>query len=396
MSSSTRCDNVTFQWRDVLPIADSNGACVNCLPVFGNDGSATINLPAGFTFQFGGQPYTQITVSANGYIAFDGVGSERENFLIPNPDIGSPYRRSNWFVAPFWDDLTLSASVDSRVLQATYGSGQQREFVIEWYKVPIQKNNTSTLLTFQVVLSEADGSILFQYLDLNGSQSDGSSATVGLEYNDGYSGISYAYNRRGALKAGQTIRFAPHPPGATSSVAGCQISTLLQSGQNTYEMDPFCLTLPDALLQDLVSQQGRVRMTTFSNFTPLPSFHSLSHFAEITLVPMPHPPLSPPPTVCYHYTARDVVQAGGRPQNLFIAVYDAETNMWQRLFTAVDLSQQVLVANVPHFSIFGVFANANPLPENLPVTGAPGRATWDWGLIVTAVLLGAWGIWRRK
>jgi hypothetical protein len=110
-------------------------------------------------------------------------------------------------------------------------------------------------------------------------------------------------------------------------------------------------------------------MSVFSYFPPSTSQTEvpIGRYSEITLDPTPRPPLSPPPRVCYSYTAGDLVKAGGDPQNLFLAVFDSQTRLWERLPTSLDTVNNRIIANVPHFSIFGVFTIAQP--ESLPVTG---------------------------
>ena len=117
--NSQSCNNlIQFNWRDA-----TTGAGI---PVFSNDGYATVSLP--FTFQFGDHTYDNVTVSANGYLTFGGDGSIKDNFIIPS--IAQP----NNFIAPFWDDLNPSGG--GWIYQTTFGSAPERQYVIEWYQVP--------------------------------------------------------------------------------------------------------------------------------------------------------------------------------------------------------------------------------------------------------------------
>ena len=86
--------------------------------------------------------------------------------------------------------------------------------------------------------------------------------------------------------------------------------------------------------------------------------------------------------VCYHYTAQDVLQAGGHPHNLFIAAYSATASRWESLPTTVDTNQSLLTARAPHLSIFGIAALQ---PSGLPVTGAP--LAWDTTTCLSALIL---------
>ena len=69
-------------------------------------------------------------------------------------------------------------------------------------------------LTFQAVLGES-GEIDFVYCTL-ASMSDpdrasGGSATIGLENETGTAGIQHALDKKGAVAAGQLLRFFPAP-----------------------------------------------------------------------------------------------------------------------------------------------------------------------------------------
>ena len=146
--NSRSCGNlVKFNWLDATIGSDF-------LPVFGNDGYATVPLP--FSFNFGDQTYDKVTVSANGYLTFGGDGSIRDNFIIPG--IAQP----NNFIAPFWDDLNPSAG--GYLYQRTIGTAPNRQYVVEWWQVP-RAGLTSAIssLTFEVSLFEASGQILIQY-----------------------------------------------------------------------------------------------------------------------------------------------------------------------------------------------------------------------------------------
>lgn len=382
--SSVRCQNITYQWENVpLDLAHQ-------LAVFNNDGYQVVTLP--FTFPFGGVNYDQAAVSANGYIAFDGIGGEPVNWIIPQSDSGPPYARPDWYLAPFWDDLNPSAAPPPApgvpgggIYAAVLGSAPNRRYVVEWYRIPIQRNNTSTEVTFQALLYEGSGRIAFQYASLVGAESDGSSATVGLEFNDGHDGLQYAYNQVGAVQPGLAILFTPRPVGTGATTPACQEVTQVNAADGgLYWFGPFCLQIPAGLL----AQDSTLRFSVFDAFAPRIPANSaaLGHYAEITLDPYPTgAPFNPPPVICYAYTPNDLLRAGGRAGNLYLAAYDGETNLWERLPTVADESVARLTASTTHFSIFGVFADGEP--DELPVTGA--RQTVGagaWGLLLATLL----------
>ncbi len=381
MLSSSRCANIAYDWQTIPHGLE------NYLPIFGLNDYTLVDLP--FPFTFGGREFAQATVSANGYLSFDGNGAESDNFIIPTATGNSEYPHPDWFAAPFWDNLNPSALSEAAIYAYTLGASPNRRYVLEWYRVPVQASNASSELTFQMVLYEGSNRLAFSYQNLSGPGSDGASATVGLEYNDGYQGQQWSYNRKGALASQQTILFAPHPPGDSSGVPGCLENDVLDPGGGSLDFGPFCLDVPAGTF----STRTSIAFSVFNSFAPLPEgFQSLNHFADITPAPLPDPPLNPQPQVCYHYTAQDVLAAGGRPQNLLILVYDPHTRMWTRLPTVVDTAGQRILAPVPHFSTFGVFAaGRSSVPETPPVTGAPksdtSRLALPAGLALLAGLL---------
>jgi hypothetical protein len=200
--------------------------------------------------------------------------------------------------------------------------------------------------------------------------------------------MEYAFDRKGAVAGKQSIHFIPALPGSTRSL-GCLYATQAGPAGATISQPPFCLTIPEGLLK----QETTVSITTFGRYSPLPAGVSLGHFAEITLQPEPFAPLMPPPVVCYTYTAQDVVAGGGSPANLYLAAYDPETLLWERLPAAVDKAQQRLEAPVAHFSVFGVFAK--PRPETLPVTGSSMKPAWGWAILLLLLAVPVWLGMRR-
>ncbi|MDR3573362.1 MAG: S8 family peptidase [Anaerolineaceae bacterium] len=392
MLSSSRCQNVPFNWLEVPndPVLRNQSYQTGgyFVGIFDNDSSQTIDFPTGFQFDFGGKPVPSVTVSDNGYLTFNGEnGTLPDNFLIPASD-PNPDGLPGSLIAPFWDDLSPSSDT-ARIYAFRAGT----DFVVEWSQLPILANFNNSSVTFEVVLQETSNQILFQYDSLNGPQSDGSSATIGIQYNNGTEGQQYAYNQVGALKSGQAIRFDPlNGPVDNHTISGCLFSTTVTNAGGFFSLPPFCLDVPSGVLQ----QDSLLHMNIFKRFPPSPSaYHSLSEYASIAINPMPRPLITPPLTVCYDYSARDLLQVGGDPHNLFMAEYDTETNQWNRLPTSVDAASHRITSPVAHLSIFGVFGTQ---PSHLPVTGAPLSLPWLAlvGLGLACLALVGWRLWIKK
>ena len=369
--NSRSCGNlVKFNWLDATGPS-------NYLPVFGNDGYATVSLP--FTFNFGDQTYDNVTVSANGYLTFGGDGSIRDNFIIPS--IAQP----NNFIAPFWDDLNPSAG--GYLYQRTIGTAPNRQYVVEWWQVPHAGfTSANSNLTFEVSLFEGTGQILIQYNQLKGSDSDGDSATVGVEYADGTAGQEYSYDQAGAVVAGQALLFVPYATGDTPPSNTCNAYTRsVDTSGGFFDALPFCVEIAAGALH----HPATLQIQNLTHAPALPAgFLSLNHYADISLSYSPPPPLSPMPEVyvCYHYTSSDVLRAGGHPENLFLAAYDSSGHAWDILPTAANPAQGLLTALAPHLSIFGVVTLAPP--ATLPVTGSSFVINPLYFLIIPVILAG--------
>ena len=156
----------TFAWVDITGTGT---------PVVLSD-DASIVVPLQFTFPFYGVGQTQVRVSSNGYLTFGPSGSTFSNTSIPNT--AAP----NDIIAPFWDDLNPAIGGTIHYL-----SGPS-QFVVQYTN--IRRFATTQPNTFQVILG-ADGSMLFQYLDMQGLLT---SSTVGIENATGTVGLQVSFN----------------------------------------------------------------------------------------------------------------------------------------------------------------------------------------------------------
>ena len=146
-----------------------------------DDGMAALTLP--FPFQFYGQAYTIVCVSSNGalYFVADPGGCAFNDFA--NVDITAvvpPGDRPA--LLPLWSDLTFQAAGSGAAFYQAMGAPGQRRFVVQWNNAYPQ--GSANPVTFQVVLSEAGHTILFQYktiaLGAANPASKGALATVGI------------------------------------------------------------------------------------------------------------------------------------------------------------------------------------------------------------------------
>jgi hypothetical protein len=162
-----------------------------------NGVSAPIALP--FPFRFYGVEKSSLYVAANGVLGFSPEGlATTENLAMPNG--ATP----NDIIAPYWDNLDPSAS--GNVYWGTVGTAPNRKFVVSWVNVP--RVSSTVYLSFQAILEESTGDIVFQYKDVAGTRGAGKGATVGVENSLGeiaalylHNGSPYLLESRTALRA---------------------------------------------------------------------------------------------------------------------------------------------------------------------------------------------------
>ncbi|MEW6486517.1 MAG: hypothetical protein AB1578_01205 [Thermodesulfobacteriota bacterium] len=148
----------------------------------------------GFSYPFFGNLKSSAWVSSNGFVSFSGtsIGTFGNH---PIPTSSTP----NDLLAPFWDDLHTGYSGNANIYAATLGASPNRTFVVQYEDVDFFGSGAGGgQLNFQAVLSEADGSITFRYLDMlraNPGRGGGNSATIGIENAGGTGGLQYSYNQ---------------------------------------------------------------------------------------------------------------------------------------------------------------------------------------------------------
>lgn len=155
------------------------------LPLADNGVSPPQTLP--FPFLFYGQVFEHVYVGANGVIGFRNEDLDlRSNTTLPNS--ATP----NGLICPYWDNL--NPELGGEVSAGTIGAAPHRRFVISWNAVPM--NLGGLPLTFQAILEEGSGNIVFQYLEVHPEsiRAGGLGATVGLENESGSIGLRYLFN----------------------------------------------------------------------------------------------------------------------------------------------------------------------------------------------------------
>lgn len=153
-----------------------------------DDQTVQINLPPSFgPFVFYGQPYTQISVCSNGWLAPGYTTSTSyQNTSLPNSSM-PPLLAANW------DDLYPPSGNGVWY----YHDSVNHRFIVEWDSVRYWSPNTIwekfQIILYDTTLAGGDGNckFTFQYLTAN---YPGNSATVGIQDQGGARFIQVVYN----------------------------------------------------------------------------------------------------------------------------------------------------------------------------------------------------------
>ena len=188
-----------YDWIEIDPDLGGSGTSLNFNDSGdGNFSSSTSIIDLPFTFYFYGEPYNQVSVCTNGWIAFG--ESEMESFRNYSiPGAGGPLK----MVAAFWDDLRTSNN--GQVYY--YYDPSNGYFIIEWSGM--RTDYANSIETFQIILMDngvppfGDGEIKIQYKDFNNTSVGdytqytpvhGAYCTIGIENHLGNDGLQYTFN----------------------------------------------------------------------------------------------------------------------------------------------------------------------------------------------------------
>lgn len=176
--------------------------------------SSAINI--GFAFSFYGTSFTQLFVSSNGFLDFDGG----------NPSIGLPESVpgggsiGGGIIGGLLRDHDPSQG--GTVAYQTLGSPGSRQFVLGFYGVP--QFGTSAVSTFEMILHEGSNNIEFQY----GTISNFANTTsVGLEAPGSDTGLAILLGAQPDDNSGYLITLADVPEPSTIVLSALGLATLL-------------------------------------------------------------------------------------------------------------------------------------------------------------------------
>ncbi len=179
----------TYNWRDITSIGQ--------LLTFSNtDEGVLTDLPIGFPFTFYGNDYTTFNLCANGYLSFTSTAAVWQNTVIPNA------AQPNAMIAPYWDDLNIVGS--GAVYRYT---NNVDTCIVSFINVPHYQQEGA--FTFQVILLPPT-KIVYQYLLSTGP--DTIQATIGIEDQNGTTGLQIVYNAHYVVPPMAVEIYCPPPP----------------------------------------------------------------------------------------------------------------------------------------------------------------------------------------
>ncbi len=159
----------TFSLATSGLVSNSTGAAIEPgttdLGVYCDDCATNIALP--FPYMFYDETYTNVTLSSNGYLQFNGDTNAFENLCLPRSGFGPT-------IFAYWDDLRTDGSGNG-IFTSITGSAPDRIFNIEWRAVDYA---LTTNVNFEVRLYEGQARFDLIFDALNDA---GASATVGAQ-----------------------------------------------------------------------------------------------------------------------------------------------------------------------------------------------------------------------
>ncbi len=195
-----------FYWHEIADVGTE-------IIYTGSDYWTEIDLP--FEFVFGGNTFSTITVSTDGWAALGAQevpDNEWSNQIIPTVD------GLKNLLAVFWDDFINEQLTNGKIYY--YFEQHRHVFIIEWKDVD-HYGDTNSHETFEIILFDptayptrtGDGEILFVYKN---SEETGS-ATIGIENAFETDGIEYWYNGSGKATSAEVqdnfaIKFTTDEP----------------------------------------------------------------------------------------------------------------------------------------------------------------------------------------
>ena len=205
-------NSATYRWDQLASFEYSWIDATDGTNIGNPDYNSYLNIPLPASFSFYNIPYSSLNVFQDGFVSFG-------NHFTPSPDNTTIplFLEPNNTLDIFWDDLVPAYIIpkpeEAVKPDAGYGYVYTKQsgdwFVLEYseYLSSDGVNNYSN--TFEILLNPTTGEIRYQYLTVpNGA----AGSTIGIENNNGFSGIQVSYNDISGAGNNMGYKFTPAPP----------------------------------------------------------------------------------------------------------------------------------------------------------------------------------------
>jgi len=189
---------------------------VRLTPANSSADDLNFNVNTATPFNYYGTAYNTVGVSTNGLVTFGGTNTSFTNSALTaaNPALPS--------VAAYWDDLIFAAGQPGALYSLTSGNLT----TVEWNQAQYFGAVSSIVLTFQMILDSATGSITLNYPNTSGpaGQADAGSATVGIKGVSTF--VQAGFNQPGTVVSGNTllVTLNPVPEPGTLTLCGLVVA----------------------------------------------------------------------------------------------------------------------------------------------------------------------------
>lgn len=227
-----------YSWVDISTIGTS-------VP-FSSDDQNLGPYAIGFNFPFYGSSFSQVRISANGWLSFTSSATGATSYTnVSLPNGSAPEN----LLAVWWDDLSPQRA-GTNVRRWT---NNVDTFIVSFQNVQSYQN--SGLYNFEVILT-ADGSITYQYGNMGVNRLN--SSTIGLQNSDRTRGATVVYNDGSYIENNMAVSFCP----------GAAVQTIPSSGSVTAgQQQTVTLRLSSCCLPDGPSL-ATLRFTTNAPTSP--------------------------------------------------------------------------------------------------------------------------------
>ncbi len=245
-----------------------------------DDDSAYTNANLGFTFNFYGTNYTNVSFNVNGLMTFGGASTNFFNVNLTNTTLTNSNLPA---IAVLWDDWeTRFNGHPDGVYFKTVGTAGSRQFIVQWNKiVPINGDGVDDV-TFEARLFEGSNKILLSYLDVVVSDettlppnaaSRGVGATVGIRDLNGQTNgrnLQWSYNQA-VITNGLNLLFSlpNHSPVATNDTVttaeDTPVTINVRGNDSDVDGDPLTITAVTQGANGTVTINGGTNVTYTPN-----------------------------------------------------------------------------------------------------------------------------------